>query len=109
MTKKVAPKPCFLSNGAATVTCDLLESSNVKTTSLSGIGSRARAGVAGSVIRASGCLNAGFATGTNASSSPSETIGHRAITARIVRDHRMSKVPQKGRARFSRGGFRRWL
>ncbi len=47
MTKKVAPKPCFLSNGAATVRCDLLESSNVKTTSLSGIGSRARACVAG--------------------------------------------------------------
>ena len=45
VTKKVAPKPCFFSKGAAIVTCDLLASSKVRTTSLSGIGSRASAGV----------------------------------------------------------------
>src|SRR5262249_23739521 len=42
--KKVAPKPCFLSSGRATVKCDLQESSKGSTTSLSGIGSRACAG-----------------------------------------------------------------
>src|SRR5262245_45810270 len=41
--KNVAPKPCFLSRGAATAMCDRLESSKVSTTSLSGIGSNARA------------------------------------------------------------------
>src|SRR3954454_2399448 len=41
VTKKVAPNLCFLSSGRATVKCDLLASSNVSTTSLSGIGSRA--------------------------------------------------------------------
>src|SRR3954451_10652645 len=42
--KNVAPKPCFLSRGAGTAMCDRLESWKVSTTSLSGIGSNARAG-----------------------------------------------------------------
>src|SRR5262245_55088854 len=41
--KNVAPNLYFFSSGRATVKCDLLESSNVSTTSLSGIGSRALA------------------------------------------------------------------
>src|SRR4029453_6619386 len=39
VTKNVAPNLYFLSSGRATVKCDLLASSNVSTTSLSGIGS----------------------------------------------------------------------
>src|SRR5205085_7274904 len=41
VTKNVAPNLYFLSNGPATVAWDLLASSKVSTTSLSGIGSTA--------------------------------------------------------------------
>src|SRR3954451_15623432 len=51
--KNVAPKPCALSRGAATAMCDRLESSNVSTTSLSGIGSSARVGGVAAIAEAS--------------------------------------------------------